>query len=746
MIQIIKRLELIKTAIAIEDEEIIELQVVKLSTLDIDNKVANILTMIESGDYGKVAIAIEDYINKYSGVVVYEDAEVQGLRLELKALEKKLRKLSEEKTETLNSIDEFNSQYNLNLGELLQEVLSIRKKILKQKALQKEQEYVQVKEDYDEAVYELEEVEKRKEDIAQKLQDADLDDYDELFEELKNVKQEYDEVKETVEEKEKIYEELKEEKEKEQAEHTQAEEEYEEFSNHYVEELAEEHFDLTDEEKKELKKLYRKASKLCHPDIVEIEVREQAEQIFIALNEAYVKNDLEEVREILISLEKGIKFDIASDSIDDAEILKEKIDELKKKVQQEKVELDEIKNDESYEIIEELDDWDVYFEELKTNLEDEVVRLQGVLGSILETDHKEDENRQEGQLSNNDEQMEEIWKSENEEFQYPSEEPKKDNKTRGKWNNIREENMGETTIIKFDTAEDAQEYAREHIWATVSRSDSGKGYITIVNNENKINIINNALMEAMKIEDLDSIAYYLREGANPNLLIGHSPLIVIASRNNNYRLIEILVEAGADVNSKTGRGNTALIAAASNENLKLIKYLIEERADVDAKTEEGNTALMYTTFYDNVEIANCLLEAGANPDVSREDGCSPLERAARNNYHGVLMSLLEAGADVNVKLTGGKTIFLLSVYKAEREVIEAFLNAGADVNARDDFGNTPLISAVSAGCLDKVQALLEAGAIVDVKPSKSGRTPLNVAKEQGFLDIENALLNNLSRK
>lgn len=39
MQQILKRLELIKTSIAIEDEEIIELQVVKLSTMDIESDI-----------------------------------------------------------------------------------------------------------------------------------------------------------------------------------------------------------------------------------------------------------------------------------------------------------------------------------------------------------------------------------------------------------------------------------------------------------------------------------------------------------------------------------------------------------------------------------------------------------------------------------------------------------------------------------------------------------------------------------
>ena len=88
MHQILKRLELIKTSIAIEDVEIIELQIGKLSGLD--GEVANILQMLKNQDYGLAVVAIESYLAQYSGMVVYEDKEINGLKLQLKVLEQKL--------------------------------------------------------------------------------------------------------------------------------------------------------------------------------------------------------------------------------------------------------------------------------------------------------------------------------------------------------------------------------------------------------------------------------------------------------------------------------------------------------------------------------------------------------------------------------------------------------------------------------------------------------------------------------
>lgn len=130
MTQILKRVEIIKSSIAIEDEEVIELQVMKLQKLDIDDDVKAIVTHLEAMNYAKAMKDIEAYILRYSGVVEYVDSEVQGLKLELKSLESKLQELVEQKTEYLNDIEEFNREYNLHLGKLVKDILNLKKEIL----------------------------------------------------------------------------------------------------------------------------------------------------------------------------------------------------------------------------------------------------------------------------------------------------------------------------------------------------------------------------------------------------------------------------------------------------------------------------------------------------------------------------------------------------------------------------------------------------------------------------------------
>lgn len=373
MNQILKRLELIKTAIDIDDEEIIELQIMKLKKIEIDAAVISILDKLENIDYGSVVLDIEEYLSRFSGVMVYEDKEAQGLKLELKALEKKLHSLSEQKREYLNDIDEFNTLYHLKLGAIIQEILKLKKDLLEKEIESKNRKYKEEKSLHVDTQNIFDEMQSKIEELEEFLEDMDEDDeqyeeinqvYEELKENLKELEEELQNQKETIEE-------LEDDLTGEEFERTKAD--YEEFREEY-EDIKKESVDIHDiseDEKAKLKKLYRKASRLCHPDIVVDELKEQAHEIMQALNAAYSKKDIKTVQKILKNLEKGIAFDVASDKIDDKRILKAKVEELREKIDEITDDIEAIKQDDTFETICELDDWDEYFESMKYALEEE---------------------------------------------------------------------------------------------------------------------------------------------------------------------------------------------------------------------------------------------------------------------------------------------------------------------------------------------------------------------------------------
>ncbi len=300
MQQVLKRLELIKMGIALEDEEVIALQTDKLSSIDVDEAVGGILSMMADCDYGRAVREIDAYLSKYSGMTVYEDEELLGLRLELKSLESRMQALTEQRDECLFTLHEFNTRYTASLGDLIQKILRIKADLLRE----------QIKED-----------------------DPDV--------------------------------------ETQQAAYEQAEKEFEEFSEEADEVREEVWRKLSLEELAELKKAYREASRLCHPDLVADELKDQAHEIMQQLNEAYLQRDLKRVKNLLSALKSGAGFDLASDTITDKALLRSKIEAMREKMQSLRREVDALKNEETFEVIQGLEDWDEYFDAVRQQLAEE---------------------------------------------------------------------------------------------------------------------------------------------------------------------------------------------------------------------------------------------------------------------------------------------------------------------------------------------------------------------------------------
>ncbi len=297
MKQILKRLELIKTSIDLDDEEIIELQVIKLEKLDLDSEVKDILLKIENLDYGSARVDIDNYIRKYTGVIEYIDPEMQGLKLEMKSLERKLQDLSELKNEYLNDIDEFHTFYNLKLGSIIEKILKQKEQLIRDALNEKKEQYQKDSEIYQETKETIAEINSAIDELEKVLEEIDEEDesYDEIYSTYQELKDESQRLQEQLIEQEEEIKKAKAELDDDPLnnEYENAKSTYEEFSSEYedIKQTQDDVCDISDKDKKELKKLFRKASKLCHPDIVADEFKEHANEIMQSLNDAYSKKD-----------------------------------------------------------------------------------------------------------------------------------------------------------------------------------------------------------------------------------------------------------------------------------------------------------------------------------------------------------------------------------------------------------------------------------------------------------------------
>ena len=134
-------------------------------------------------------------------------------------------------------------------------------------------------------------------------------------------------------------------------------------------------WNLTNDEEIEIKDLFRKASKCCHPDMVEDELEDEAGATFHELKSAYNQNDLSRVREIWESLESEKQVNVSSTYGKDLKKIQMEIVRLKSQLKIVKSDLIELKDSPAFIQVILLDDLDEYFKEKKRKLEQEIQHM-----------------------------------------------------------------------------------------------------------------------------------------------------------------------------------------------------------------------------------------------------------------------------------------------------------------------------------------------------------------------------------
>ena len=229
---------------------------------------------------------------------------IQKKKQELKFLEKKYQDLVYKRDELLKEIEEFNTEYNLKFSALLDEILNLKeenvyKKIelykLKKEKLLKDENILKKLE---EKRYKIQaEIDKIKHNIK-------LDNYtqeDEIrLEELKIALNEVNSQIDFINKEKNLIQ--REDFEKLEEELYEAKNDKEEFYEDIKE--AQKIEKLNENDKKELKTIYIKISKLIHPDVVDELHKKEAQEIMAQVNEFYRLHQLDKLKEIYFKIQQ----------------------------------------------------------------------------------------------------------------------------------------------------------------------------------------------------------------------------------------------------------------------------------------------------------------------------------------------------------------------------------------------------------------------------------------------------------
>lgn len=197
-----------------------------------------------------------------------------------------------------------------------------------------------------------------------------------------------------------------------------------------------------------------------------------------------------------------------------------------------------------------------------------------------------------------------------------------------------------------------------------------------------------------------------------------------AVKNRDTTKLGELIPAVHNINVRTNKGLSALMAAAARGDTLVVQHLLENKAQVNLTNFRGGTALMYSAALNHLKTVDLLIKYDAEVNSRAENGWTALTLAAAKGNDKIVEKLLVAGANPNVPDVFGWTALMRAI-EHERYKSTVLLSGHRDIqiNRINSKGQSALHIAASLQQCDMVKLLIGAGADTHLLDFKS-RDPL----------------------
>lgn len=217
---------------------------------------------------------------------------------------------------------------------------------------------------------------------------------------------------------------------------------------------------------------------------------------------------------------------------------------------------------------------------------------------------------------------------------------------------------------------------------------------------------------ALDFAEVRAIAGASPRLADTRLLDGRTPLLA-AVEAEDEATVRLLLDKGADPDSRDRTARTPLHIAAEKGRGDLAGLLLDHGADIGARggvlkrsvifgewDEDAEMApLHFSATGGSPETAELLLDRGADPDARDKRRRTPLHVAAARGCSRVVERLLARGAKGDLGAEGGLTPLHYAALRGDSEIAQTVLQAKADPNGRIGSGPTPLQAALFAAAV-----------------------------------------------
>ncbi len=124
---IIKRLEILKNYILLEDIEQLYNETSKLNKYNFNFDLKNIIDDVSKNEFATALNKIQKFISKNHQLTIWTNPIIAALKLEIKNLENQLNGFDNERIELEKQLSEFQRRHTIELGDIILEILKFRK-------------------------------------------------------------------------------------------------------------------------------------------------------------------------------------------------------------------------------------------------------------------------------------------------------------------------------------------------------------------------------------------------------------------------------------------------------------------------------------------------------------------------------------------------------------------------------------------------------------------------------------------
>jgi hypothetical protein len=196
--------------------------------------------------------------------------------------------------------------------------------------------------------------------------------------------------------------------------------------------------------------------------------------------------------------------------------------------------------------------------------------------------------------------------------------------------------------------------------------------------------------------------------------------LFIAARSPTPNEMRRVIAAGAALDVRDERERTAAMIAAHNGSWRMLALLIDAGAEVaNSRDRDGHTALQVAARRGRIGAVRVLLGAGVNPDARDSEGLSARVLGVHANQPAVVELLIRAGAAVDAAyLVRGRwwTPLHFACAESNAEMVRILLRAGADPSWQGSGeAFSPLDAAIPSLSAEVIRLLVEAGADLEAE-------------------------------